>query len=56
MSQKSAPAPIAAGQNVIAKIDGKDTAPLYCSQIVGGVATLQGAKAHEVPVTDCRPA
>ena len=46
---------IKAGQNVMAKIDGKEVGPIYCAQIVGGKATLQGDVEHKVNVTDCRP-
>ena len=47
---------VKAGQNVIAKIGGKDVGPLYCVQIEGDKATLQGKETHVVPVEDCKPA
>lgn len=47
---------IRAGQNVISKIGGKEVGPLYCVQIEGDKATLQGKETHFVPVTDCKPA
>lgn len=45
------------GQNVFAKIDGKEVGPIYLVQIDGDKATLQGEKTHVVPVADLiRPA
>ena len=42
--------PITAGQNVFAKIAGKEIGPIYLVQIDGDQATLQGDKTHVVPV------
>lgn len=48
---------ITAGQNVIAKIGGKEVGPIYLVQIAEGKATLQGAETHVVPIADViRPA
>ncbi len=44
-----------AGANVIAKIDGKEVGPIYCVQVVDGIATLQAGETYEVPVTDVKP-
>lgn len=46
--------PVKAGQNVIAKIGGKEV-KLYCVQIEGDKATLQGSDTHVVPIADCKP-
>lgn len=40
------------GDMVIAKIGGKESAPLYFAQVVDGVAHLQGAVVHEAPISD----
>jgi hypothetical protein len=40
------------GSNVIALIEGKESAPLYLVQIDGETATLQGIETHQVPVAD----
>ena len=51
MSDKAKPE-IKAGQNVFAKIDGKEVGPIYLVQIADGKATLQGEKEHVIPVAD----
>lgn len=40
------------GDMVIAKIDGKESGPLYFAQEVDGKGHLQGEKRHEVPLAD----
>lgn len=40
------------GENVFATIKEKEIGPLYLVQIDGGMATLQGAESHVVPVKD----
>lgn len=51
---------IKAGQNVKAKVDGKEIGPIYCVQIEGEgekkFAVLQGKDEIRVPVGDCVPA
>ena len=51
MSGKANPE-IAAGQNVFAKIDGKEVGPIYLVQIADGKATLQGKDQFIIPVED----
>jgi len=41
-----------AGTNVFAKVDGKEIGPIYLVQIDGDKATLQGAEAIVVPISD----
>lgn len=43
-----------AGNNVIAKVNGKEIGPIYCVQVVNGIATLQGSKTYEVKAEDIR--